>query len=294
MTVEYKKPTNNDICVGYCYYNPSGDKVILDNTLALEARLKQANIPYYNIELVNPTVVVQASSTLLYKESLWNLLEKQIPETFTKICFMDTNLEYNRGDWVDCISLILNFYDIIQPYNQVNILDESGNKINTIQGAIKSLNSGDIQGNAWAVNRSFFQSIGGFLDKSVISSNLFFNAITGQTLGMPLLENYYSQYVAKIKAIRCKVKYLNSEVNSRFNGPTQDISTLNDAIKSLEWNNIFSLNTSGLWELNSTFNLVEAVSTIPVISPVITRSNNARGNSSRGARSIRGNSSRGN
>ena len=185
MSVAYTKPTNNDICVAFCYYNPSGNQAVIDNTRVFEDRLKLAHIPYFNIELiqpnskpilVNPTLLVEASSRLLYKESLWNILEKQIPKSFTKVCFMDTNLEYTRADWLDCISLMLNFYDIIQPYNQVNMLDESGNIVKTIEAATKTHNSEDMYGNAWAIKRSVLHKIGGFLNKSVVNSSLFFNA----------------------------------------------------------------------------------------------------------------------
>ena len=169
IDIAYSTPIRKDICVVYCYYNPSGDPVVLKNTLALESKLKSANIPSFNAEvlycgakpaLVNPTMTVSVNSALFYKESVWNLLEKKVPSEFTKICFMDVNLKYERSDWLDCLSLMLNFYDAVQPYNEVNYLDESGKIINTQAGAVKTSNADNVQGNIWGVTRGFFSKIG--------------------------------------------------------------------------------------------------------------------------------------
>ena len=305
MDVAYLTPTNSDICVVFCYYNPSNQAVILENTLALESKLKAANIPYFTAELVrdnseskllNPTVLVKANSTLLYKESLWNLVEKKIPNSFTKICFMDANLAYTRADWLDCLSLILNFYTVVQPFNEIIMLDNSGNTVNSMEAAAKTMNPLDSQGCSWAVNRDFFRKIGGFPNKSVVNSSLFFKALTAplDTLGVPILEDDFSSYSRNLIAADCKLKYLNSPVNSVFNGVETDYSELLSAIKSVSvnWESLFTLNSDGLWELNdaalnSAVNLtkvivvpeapvvpvvnVVAVEQIPIVAPVVAK-----------------------
>jgi hypothetical protein len=99
MSVEYSSPNQKDICVAFCYYNPTNNATVLKNVLEFQAKLKAASIPQYSIELVapgskaaleNPTVLLESTSSLFYKESLWNLLEKQIPSSYTKVCFMET------------------------------------------------------------------------------------------------------------------------------------------------------------------------------------------------------------
>jgi hypothetical protein len=276
MNVEYSRPNILDICIGFCYYNPSEDPLMLQNTLAFESKLKASSLPYFTIELIkpnskpvleNPTLVVEATSMLFYKESLWNLLEKKIPESFHKICFMDTNLLYTRPDWLDCISLLLNFYDIVQPFNQVNILDITGNVINTIQSASKTGNLDDIHGNAWAVKRDFFRNIGGFYDKSVICPNLFFSALTGRNIDIPLLDKDFAAYSEKLKNTGCKMKYLNTEVNSVINGPVYNFTMPAKSLTN-SWDSLFSLNSSGLWELNDITVPIEVISDIKEVSSV--------------------------
>ena len=52
MNVEYSRPSILDICVAFCYYNPSEDPLVLQNTLAFESKLKASSIPYFTIELI--------------------------------------------------------------------------------------------------------------------------------------------------------------------------------------------------------------------------------------------------
>jgi hypothetical protein len=169
----YSTPARNDICIAFCYYNPGGDPEVLRNVQELEEKLKSSKIPYFNAEiiyngakpvLVNPTLTVSVNSALYYKESVWNLLEKKIPSEYSKICFMEINLKYTRSDWLDCLSLMLNFYDIIQPYNEIIFLDSSGSVISSTTGAVKSGSIDNEYGNIWGVTRSFFSKAGGFLD----------------------------------------------------------------------------------------------------------------------------------
>jgi hypothetical protein len=192
---------------------------------------------------------------------------------------MDANLAYTRADWLDCLSLILNFYTVVQPFNEIIMLDNSGNTVNTMEAAAKTMNPLDSQGSSWAVNRDFFRKIGGFPNKSVVNSSLFFKALTTplDTLGVPILEDYFSSYSKILMAAFCKLKYLNSPVNSVFNGVETDYNELLSAIKSVSvnWESLFTLNSDGLWELNdttvnSTVNLtkVPLVPVVPVVSVV--------------------------
>ena len=262
IDIAYSMPVRKDICVVYCYYNPSGDPEVLKNTLALETKLKDANIPYFNAEVLycgakpvleSPTISVSVNSALFYKESVWNLLEKKVPSEFTKVCFMDVNLKYARNDWLDCLSLMLNFYDAIQPYNEVNYLDASGNIINTEVGAVKTSNADNVQGNIWGVTRNFFSKIGGFLDYSVIYSDLLFYVLNNpnEPMGVPFIDDVYKVYADKVKETGSKIRYLNCPIYSVPNGKEVDTTALDASLSKLTqgWNSMFKMNESGLWEV---------------------------------------------
>jgi hypothetical protein len=281
----YSFPIRNDICVSYTYYNPGGDPVILANALALEAKLKAANIPYFNAEvlfsgakpvLVEPTLTLSSNSALFYKESVWNLLEKKIPSNFTKVCFMDVNLKYTREDWLDCLSLMLNFYDVIQPYSDIQYLDVSGSVVKTEVGAVKS-GSLKAQDNIWGMTRNFFQKIGGFLDKSVVSPNLLFSALTAPNtpLEFPLIDASYNEYAANVNATGSKICFLKCTLLSLPNGNINDTSAAMGSLKadSSDWNSMMTMNASGLWEVkdasvDAAFKALYRNSGVPVAEPV--------------------------
>ena len=93
LDIAYSSPVRKDICIAYCYYNPSGNPVVLKNAKDLENKLIAANIPYFNAELVfpgaapaleNPTLSLSCNSPLFYKESVWNLLEKKMRKVYSK------------------------------------------------------------------------------------------------------------------------------------------------------------------------------------------------------------------
>jgi hypothetical protein len=263
VDVSYSPPVRKDICIAYCYYNPGGDPVVLANAQALETKLKNSSIPYFNVEvifngedacLVNPTLTLSTNSALFYKESAWNLLEKKIPSEFTKICFMDVNLSYSRTDWLDCLSLMLNFYDVIQPFNEIHYVDASGAIVKTDTAAVKNGSLDNVYDNIWGMTRTFFKKVEGFLDRSVVSPNLLYPAIIAPdvSLEMPLIDGEYKKYATTIKETGCNIRYLNCPLFSFPNGSLGDIHALNTVLKSVtaDWASSFSLNASGLWEVN--------------------------------------------
>ena len=263
VDVAYSSPVRKDICVAYCYYNPGGDPVVLENAKALESKLKNSSIPYFNVEVIydgakacleNPSLTLSTNSALFYKESAWNLLEKKIPSEFTKVCFMDVNLKYTRNDWLDCLSLMLNFYDVIQPFSEIHFVDASGAIIKTDSGAVKNVSLDNVHGNIWGMTREFFKKAEGFLDRSVVSPDLLYPALSKPevSLEMPLIDGAYNKYAAALKENGSKIRYLNCPLFSFPNGAVGDTSSLNAVLKAItaDWNSVFKLNPSGLWEVN--------------------------------------------
>lgn len=124
----YNKPTMSDTCVGLCYFNPIGYKNLTENLNIIIDTYKKSNIPYFIIELVYPhqqpqipdaTKTVYANTVLFSKENLWNILEKSIPDQYSKILFIDADVKFTNPDWFNLSSEKLNQCDIIQPMDVV-------------------------------------------------------------------------------------------------------------------------------------------------------------------------------
>jgi hypothetical protein len=178
----------NDICVAICYFNPLGYHKPLQNIQWVQKEFDKYHIPYYIIELVYPNQlpsipnakVVHSNSVLFSKENLWNLIEKDIPEKFTKVIFMDADIFCSDPDWFNKTSSLLDsndlvhcmdylYKDIEQPFEQVE-LDTASSRYSIIK-AVK--NQQELQlhihhtGYVIAVNRSFLHKLGGVFEYGI-------------------------------------------------------------------------------------------------------------------------------
>jgi hypothetical protein len=118
----YDKPIYNDICVAMCFFSPVGYKKPINNITIILEEFKKANIPVFVIELLYPnqtsiipnSFVVRGETILFSKENLWNLLEKRIPDQYSKIIFMDSDVLYSKPSWFNDSSILLENNNAIQ------------------------------------------------------------------------------------------------------------------------------------------------------------------------------------
>ena len=122
LHIQYNEPKKTDICVAFCYFNTCGYIRSLQNLAFFETKLRLAKIPYFSAEMVignqppmlaSPTLRFHSKSSLFYKEALWNRLEQAIPEQYTKICFLDSDIIFDRPDWLDEISRLHDTHDVV-------------------------------------------------------------------------------------------------------------------------------------------------------------------------------------
>ena len=190
LHIPYSTPTRNDICVAFCFFNPCGYVRPLQNTVFFEEKLKLAKIPYFSIEMVignnapvlaNPTLRVKSNSPLFYKEALWNRLEKEIPRQYTKIAFLDSDIIFSEENWLDKLSILLDMSDLIHPFETVDRLNLSYEKVDTLVSSVKDGNCLG-SGMGWAITREFFNKIGGFFDKGILGNGdtLFYDCIKNE------------------------------------------------------------------------------------------------------------------
>jgi len=277
-------PKDKDVCVVYCYYNPGGDPVVLKNALELESKLKNANIPYFNAEillgnaspsLTNASLTLKTQSNLFYKESAWNLIENIIPIEFTKICFMEVNVRYNNPKWLEVISHMLNFYPVVKPYTTVYTVDTEGNT-HCVENTV-----GD--GSIIGIKRDMFKKINGFFEKGVVLHDTLNKAINNPDtpIGIPMLESDYAIYTSGINSASCKLRPVSTILYLLYNGVVTNTNFLDSLKSASSWDSLFSLNESHLWELredmlDNTFKSIYPVAEPtpeptpePVVEPVV-------------------------
>ena len=186
----YIEPACKDIAILLAFYNPAGFKRILNNILYIIHILKEKKIPFYVAECVfdkaKPAIpgadlVVHSNSYMFYKEQLMNKLEKLVPAKYTKLVMLDGDIIFDSPDWVDQVSISLNNFDIIQPFNKACWL-MPGNKIirswkySYAHALVKNIpiDAGNLHvyhpGFAWAFKRKTFNELGGFYPNAIIGS----------------------------------------------------------------------------------------------------------------------------
>lgn len=190
----YNQPKNTDTCVVLCFFNPVNYNSPIYNANIVIDKLLSSKIPVFITELLYDnqvsklnykTQTVHAKSVIFSKENLWNLTEKIIPENYTKLIFLDSDINFNNPDWLDQSSELLNTYDIIQPMEDcvqyiykkndpISEIDLSYSK-KSIAYAIKEkenpnnlVNAKFHPGYCVGMKRSIFRQINGFFEYSII------------------------------------------------------------------------------------------------------------------------------
>ena len=176
LHIQYNEPKRTDICVAFCYFNSQGYVRSLQNLLFFENKLKMAKIPYFSAEMVigdqppmlaSPTLRFHSKSALFYKEALWNRLETVIPEQYTKICFLDSDIVFDRPDWLDAISELLDTYSLVHPFTTMHYLDLEY-KITFSRLSHYIQNNTSAVGFGLAIQRSILRSILCYFDKPIL------------------------------------------------------------------------------------------------------------------------------
>jgi hypothetical protein len=175
LNTVYNKPISTDLAIGFVIFNSAKSKRILMNYLYIIEKLRLARIPYYTLELVyddlSPEIAdafhVRGTSHLFQKEHLFKLLEQRIPESYTKLLFMDADLVFSNEDWYNELSMSLNSYEVIHPFTNAIWLDLEYKNIekNSItcvyfNNRPSILDSNTHVGFAWAFQRSYYREVG--------------------------------------------------------------------------------------------------------------------------------------
>jgi hypothetical protein len=184
----YNKLVVDDICVAMCYFNPLQYKKPLRNIQLVQEQFDKYGIPYRIVELVYPNqdpviknaTIVRSNTVLFSKENLWNIVEKNIPEKYTKIVFMDADIFCSDPNWLNKTSKLLDSNDLVHNmdylYRDINYVYEKNDiDSKTARYSIIKAIKNDEQINLMvhhtryviAINRSFFKKLGGIFEYAI-------------------------------------------------------------------------------------------------------------------------------
>lgn len=203
----------NDIAAITCFFNPAAFKNNLNNYLQFKDYMRQIGCPLYSVELafgdspfeLEPdefTWQIRTNDVMWHKERLLNLVEKRVPERFTKIIWTDSDLVWpDQPDWFEHTSRLLDRYKIVQPYSVSEYM--------TPHGAVEFFKEGVISvqkqhrdpfdywqhhpGFVWAARREFFTKFG-LYDRPILGAGDAYMAFA--FLGNPrkVLERYTDRF----------------------------------------------------------------------------------------------------
>ena len=196
--LKYTKPEKKDLAVGLVYFNCVKSKRLLMNYLYTVEKFKIAGIPVFTIEIykdspeIKDAIHIKTDFILFQKERLCHILEKHIPDTFTKLLFIDSDLVFDNLNWYNELSKKLDDNNIVQPFSTGLWLDITYKKIVKQRIPIafyikigKLYNEGELGGYhpgfAWAFQRPWFNKVG-FFQKAVLGD--------GDTLSSTAWLNY--------------------------------------------------------------------------------------------------------
>jgi hypothetical protein len=125
----YATPTCSDMAVVMVMFNACDSARIVQNWLFVWNRLVSAGIPVFGVELLYPwqkpalsdavkTLTVRSDSVMFHKEKLVERLMREVPASYTKICYMDCDVVFHRPDWYDAVSAALDKIAVVQPFSR--------------------------------------------------------------------------------------------------------------------------------------------------------------------------------
>jgi hypothetical protein len=119
----------NDLWAITCYFNPVGYRRRLANYRVFRGRL---NLPLVAVELAygssheldkdDAEILVQlrGRDVMWQKERLLNLAVRALPRACSKVAWLDCDVVFERDDWAQCASELLDRVALVQPFSHLH------------------------------------------------------------------------------------------------------------------------------------------------------------------------------
>jgi hypothetical protein len=132
--------------------------------------------PFRSADLPGPAVRVRADQWLWLKENLINLGLVALPPSARYVCWVDTDVQFVRPDWVSATVQALQRHAIVQMFSQALYLTPSFEPYQRCRGFAWCFVHGRphgrrhdfwFPGGAWATTRERVHAVGGLLDRTL-------------------------------------------------------------------------------------------------------------------------------
>ncbi len=132
--------------------------------------------PFLSGAFQEPAVRVRTNQWLWLKENLVNMGLAALPSTAQYVCWVDTDVQFARPDWVAATIAELRRRPIVQMFSQVLYLSPSFEPYQRYRGFawcyVNDRPHGRghdfwLPGGAWATTREQIQAVGGLLDRTI-------------------------------------------------------------------------------------------------------------------------------
>jgi hypothetical protein len=118
-------------------------------------------------------LVLNCDTVLWHKENLINLCVQTIlPKEWSSFAWIDGDILFENNKWVNDALKLLETNDVLQLFSSCNFLNKENKKQKTqlgfINSVVNNLSEQGHAGYAWAMNRNFYDKIGGLYENAIM------------------------------------------------------------------------------------------------------------------------------
>jgi hypothetical protein len=217
--------TKKDLLVCMCFFSIVEYKKPIENWIKVTNKLKSDGVPFKTISLLFPgqkknvdaDYWIESDSFMFYKENLYNIIGSK--ENFQKICFIDSDIIFDNENWYDESSRLLDYYDVVQPFDTCKWFNKNRKTIKTGQiassvGIFKKVEFEQQYyhpGFAWCFRKEVFQKINGFYDWVSMGEGdiCFVNSLIKKKADLPCTRSdNYKKYAYNVEKNNLRIGFL--------------------------------------------------------------------------------------
>lgn len=222
-----------DLAVITCHFNWAGFSRPKQNLLRFIRQMRAARIPVYGVEAYlpgcNPVTKnfhgwkqVEAdpdSQVMFQKERMLNMAERLVPESFTKIAWLDADIFFGNKDWHVETSVLLEHFGFVQPFETAVWTDMDGAELFRKPSTLRlkgGLPLHSHPGFAMAATRDFWVHAGGLFEHLIVGNGDVGVVTAILDKSLPSTQTYSPQLFARYVEWNTKVAAFAKRKGFRF------------------------------------------------------------------------------
>lgn len=172
------------VCAITCHFNWCDYQRPKANLRRFQRQMVRDGVPLYGVEAhlkhQEPVtkgwpgwrqICVPRHAVMFQKEALLNAAEKDVPDSYNKIAWVDADVEFENANWMQDTSAKLEEYEVVQPFAEAVWTGPGGEEIRRIPSCGALMQDGDgfvgHPGFAFAARRELWSEHGGLFPWAV-------------------------------------------------------------------------------------------------------------------------------